>query len=206
MSFYVDTTENLPLFDDTPRGTCAHFRKGSTTRSINARETKNMQGQVRDGLPVRFSRNAHLTALGGGFQWATLIDPAAIGIAVDAGRGEVADPFKVGRMARYIFAQSVENRIAIRTGRGGNKQVGCAMQGLAQVRIRPDHRGHARRLKRCGFVGGARRARDREPLLKQERRQRTRRKAVPERKQMFCHIALVRQALRGCKCASLSFL
>jgi hypothetical protein len=55
-------------------------------------------------LPFPFRRHPGATPRGGGREGRILIDPTAAMVAIDAGGGEVSDPFQVLRIGKGIAA------------------------------------------------------------------------------------------------------
>ena len=108
----------MPGLVDAPRLAAQHLLDGAAAGTVDAGETEDVHRQAvpfEQVEPAAFRLDAPPAAFGGGAKRRRLVDQRSAGIAVDAGRREIADPAQP-RRRRDAAAVPVEHRIAHRSG------------------------------------------------------------------------------------------
>ena len=181
----MDAREDLAGLDDASRRARAQLGKGTASGTVNARQSKDMQGQAVFGsqfLPRPFGGHAVAPAPGRGGQSRPLIHPAAIAVAIDAGRGQIAQPARAG--AGEIGGECGQHRVAalIRPCRDqdGIRPGDGVAQGV--LIAGPEQGRRARGKDALGRVAGG--AGDLPALGQQKRRQETGRVAMAQHQRL----------------------
>jgi len=130
----MGAAEHLARLDDALGRAGSHRIDGRAAGPVDAGKAEDghrraiLCGQAQ---PAAFGLGAAHGSWDVGVDGRVLVHPAAVAIAIDAGRRQVADPGEVGQRLQ-VLAVVAQHRVALVVGRRRDQDVGDALQGLGR--------------------------------------------------------------------------
>mmetsp|Transcript_24080 Transcript_24080/g.44526 ORF Transcript_24080/g.44526 Transcript_24080/m.44526 type:complete len:224 (+) Transcript_24080:8317-8988(+) len=186
---HMGARKHLTLFDDPAGGACTHLGKGATPGAVNARETKDVEREVRDCSPGGLGLFTPLAASGGGNKRCVLVHPSAPMVAVNARGRQITDPVQALGMGGNLSAERVQDRVPFCGWTCGDKHMARLRQGPLNVVLpRENQRLDPLVGQFFGLFCAAGGADDTPTLRQKEAGQPLGGIAVAEREKRLCHV------------------